>query len=284
VKGPADLTAAVDVEAQYSLTALSGHGSGTTGGSSTLACPAPALLPAAMALGFLGDLEKDMAADPPPAADGPVVRAMAAAGISPGQAPATTRSPQAAEYRQALRLGASVLAGAASAVPATIWTGYSRSTVAGSYGIDYLERARLAKETLGTQVPALAVYFSAGSTLSGKTSAALSGTSRYEIRFPAGDLPSHGPDGFWSVTLYNAAGSLVANPIGRYSVGDEEPGLVRGSHGSLTIVVSASRPAETDVNWLPAPIGAFSLVLRVYDPAPQVLSGWWSPPLIRRMS
>ena len=42
VKGPADLFAAVELEAQYSLTALSGHGSGTTGGPSTLACPAPA--------------------------------------------------------------------------------------------------------------------------------------------------------------------------------------------------------------------------------------------------
>jgi hypothetical protein len=33
----------------------------------------------------------------------------------------------------------------------------------------------------------------------------------------------------------------------------------------MTIVVSASRPSETDVNWLPAPKGAFSLVLRVAE-------------------
>ena len=51
-----------------------------------------------------------------------------------------------------------------------------------------------------------------------------------------------------------------------------------------TIVVSASRPSETDVNWLPAPKGAFSLVLRVYDPTPQVLDGSWSPPVIRAIS
>lgn len=42
VKRPADLLAAVELEAQYSLTALSGRGSGTTGGRSTFACPAPA--------------------------------------------------------------------------------------------------------------------------------------------------------------------------------------------------------------------------------------------------
>ena len=71
---------------------------------------------------------------------------------------------------------------------------------------------------------------------------------------------------------------------GQLPAEDVTPGLVRGADGSLTIVVSASRPGETDVNWLPAPKGAFSLVLRVYDPTPQVLDGSWSPPVIRAIS
>jgi hypothetical protein len=73
----------------------------------------------------------------------------------------------------------------------------------------------------------------------------------------------------------------VANPIDRYSVGNGTSGLVQGAGGSLTIVVSAVRPVAAGVNWLPAPTGAFSLVLRVYDPAPQVLDGSWLPPVIR---
>jgi hypothetical protein len=154
----------------------------------------------------------------------------------------------------------------------------------GSYGTDYLERARLAQETLGTQVPTQAVYFSAKDARSGTTLTPLAGTSSYEIRFAAGDLPPHGSNGFWSVTLYNSAGSLVANPIDRYSIGDETLGLLRGADGSLTIVVSASRPSQARVNWLPAPRGAFSLVLRVYDPTSQVLDGSWSPPAIWSIS
>ncbi len=279
VKGPADLPAAVELEAQYSLTALSGHGSGTTGGPSALACPAPAL-PSSTSLGFLDDLEKDMAADPPEAADGPVVQAMAAAGIGPGRTPGATSSGNAAEYLKALRLGTSVLAGAAGASSATIWTGYARGAVAGSYGTDYLSRARLAEGEPGVQVPTQAVYFSASRAYSGTTTTPLAGTRSYEIRFPAGDLPPHGSDGFWSITLYNPAGFLVTNPIDRYSIGDDTPGLIRGADGSLTIVMSASRPSQTDVNWLPAPTDAFSLVLRVYDPTPQVLGGSWSPPVI----
>jgi hypothetical protein len=278
VKGAADLGAAVDLEAQYSLTALSGHGSGTTGGPSTLTCPAPA--PSSTSLGFLGDLEKDMTADPPAAADGPVLRAMAAAGIGPGRKPVATSSSNAARYRKALELGASLLAGPAAGDSTAIWTGYTRGSVQGSYGTDYLERARLAQDTPGTQVPSQAVYFGVSRARSGATTTELAGDRSYEIRFPAGDLPPHGPDGFWSVTLYNAAGFLVANPINRYSVGNETPGLVQGADGSLTIVVSASRPSAPGVNWLPAPAGTFSLAVRVYDPTQQVLDGSWTPPAV----
>jgi hypothetical protein len=282
VKGPADLLAAVGVEAQYSLTALSGHGSGTVGGPSTLTCPAPAL-PSSTSLGFLGNLEQDMAADPPAAADGPVIRAMAAAGIGPGRKPVAANSGNAAQYRKALGLGARLLTGAVGGGSTRIWNEYIQAAV-GSYGTDYLERALVAKETLGAQVPVQAVYLGASRARSGTTTTALVGASSYEIRFPRGDLPPHGADGFWSVTLYNAAGYLVANPINRYSIGNETPGLMQGADGSLTIIVSASRPAETDVNWLPAPKGAFSLVLRVYNPTPSVLDGSWSPPAIRAIS
>jgi hypothetical protein len=172
VKGAADLLAAVELEAQYSLAALSGHGSGTIGGPSTLACPAPAL-PSSTSLGFLGDLGKDMAADPPTAADDPVVQAMAAAGIGPGRTPGATSSSNAAEYLKALGLGASLLAGTAGEGSTTTWTGYTRGAVVGSYGTDYLERARLAEETLGTQVPTQAAYFSASRARSGTTTTAL---------------------------------------------------------------------------------------------------------------
>lgn len=285
VKGPADLGAAVNLEAQYSLTALHGHGSGTIGGPSTLACPPPALLPQSTSLGFLGDLEKDMAADPPVAADGPVVQAMTAAGIGPGQTPGAASSSSAAAYLQALGLGAGLLAGPVGEASTAIWTGYTPHSVAGSYGTDYVERARLAEGTLiGFQVPSQAVYFGASIAQSGTTTTPLTGTGTYEIRFRAGDLPPHETDGFWSLTLYNAAGSLVANPINRYSIGNETPGLVHGADGSLTIVVSATRPTATDVNWLPAPPGAFSLALRVYDPTPQVLDGSWTPPVIQTIS
>nr|WP_234370933.1 DUF1214 domain-containing protein [Streptomyces sp. XY431] len=45
------------------------------------------------------------------------------------------------------------------------------------------------------------------------------------------------------------------------------------------------RPADPDeaANWLPAPDGPFTAVLRVYGPDGAVLDGRWTPPpLVRR--
>ena len=258
----------------------SGPGTGTTGGPSTLTCPAPAV-PSPTSLGFLTELERDMAADPPAVADGAVVEAMGAAGIAPGRSPGSTSSAAAA-YVAALGLGDNLLAAAADDLTRTTSTGWARGLVVGSYGTDYRQRAYVAKVALGLQVPTQAVYFTANQARSAATTGTpLEGTRRYEISFSAGDLPPHGSDGFWSVTLYNPEEFLVANPIDRYSIGNTTPGIRRGADGSLTIVVAAARPAEADVNWLPAPPGAFMLVLRVYDPTPQVLEGSWSPPAIQ---
>ncbi len=89
---------------------------------------------------------------------------------------------------------------------------------------------------------------------------------------------------FWSLTMYHAKTKfLVANDINRYSVGDRTRGLKAKGDGSLTITISADEPSGGDAkaNWLPAPNGAFFLVLREYSPKPAVLNGGWQPPAIR---
>ena len=280
VNGPADLAASVALQHNYSLTALTGHGSGMIAGPSTLACPASAL-PSSTSLRFLADLGTNMAADPPAAADGPVVRAMAAAGIGPGRTPGSAGLGDAVAYLNALKIGATVLARGVGEGSIPTSSGWTRGAVVGAYGTDYEMRAIVAKFGLAAQVPTQAVYFHASRARSGPTTTPLVGTRSYEIRLSARGLPPYGSDGFWSITMYNAAGFLVANAIDRYSIGDHTAGLVRGHDGSITLVMSATRPTDKDVNWLPAPNGAFSLTLRVYDPTRQGLDGSWSPPPVR---
>ncbi|MBV2154629.1 DUF1254 domain-containing protein [Kitasatospora sp. SUK 42] len=99
------------------------------------------------------------------------------------------------------------------------------------------------------------------------------------IRFGPGGLP---PARFsWSATMYALPGGrLVDNTLDRYSIGDRTPGLVRDPDGGLTLYVQHKRPADAQhsANWLPAPDGPFTVVIRLYGPDPSVLDGRWRPP------
>ena len=87
-------------------------------------------------------------------------------------------------------------------------------------------------------------------------------------------------DAFWSITMYDLPDFyLVANPIGRYSIGDRTPGLRRDSDGSLTIVIQHDPPADTS-SWLPAPDAPFRPLMRLYQPQPAILDGTYKIPAI----
>ena len=68
---------------------------------------------------------------------------------------------------------------------------------------------------------------------------------------------------FWTLTLYNADGELVANSINRYGFTSQE--IVRHADGSFEIVVA---PRANPGNWLPTGgVERYVLVLRLYDTA-----------------
>lgn len=109
----------------------------------------------------------------------------------------------------------------------------------------------------------------------------LHGSHRYELH-----LEEPPPvKAFWSLTMYDADRFyLVANPIGRYSIGDRTPGLVYGDDGSLTLYLQHDPPSEEHVsNWLPAPEGTFRPIMRMYLPEDPVLDRRYQLPAIRRI-
>ena len=68
---------------------------------------------------------------------------------------------------------------------------------------------------------------------------------------------------FWTLTLYNPDGGLVANSTNRYGFTSQE--IVRRSDGSFEIVVA---PRANSGNWLPTGgVERYELVLRLYDTA-----------------
>jgi len=111
--------------------------------------------------------------------------------------------------------------------------------------------------------------------------AQLNGGSRYQLRFS--QTPPVGA--FWSVTMYDTPDFfLVANPIGRYSVGDRTPGLHIADDGSLTIYMQRDKPQSPGqrANWLPAPDGDFRPILRMYEPDEAIFDGRYQLPPITK--
>ncbi|MFG3054331.1 DUF1254 domain-containing protein [Kitasatospora sp. NPDC048239] len=106
----------------------------------------------------------------------------------------------------------------------------------------------------------------------------------FVLRFGPGETPP--VRFFWSATMYSLPDRmLVDNTLDRYSIGDRTPGLVHDPDGGLTLHIRHKRPADAEhsANWLPAPDGPFTVVLRLYGPAESALDGRWGlPPLTVR--
>jgi hypothetical protein len=91
-------------------------------------------------------------------------------------------------------------------------------------------------------------------------------------------------EAFWSVTLYDADGYQVANPLNRFAVSSWMP-FKYGADGSLDLYFQNDSPgADKEANWLPAPKGPFNLTMRLYAPKSEALTGKWNPPPVTRMS
>lgn len=140
---------------------------------------------------------------------------------------------------------------------------------------DPLARAAANQYGPGGHITEEALYFQAKADSNG---APLDGAHHYELTFPGGQLPP--VDGFWSITLYTPELFLVENPIKRYAINDRTPGLVQNKDGGLTIKIQHDSPTNK-ANWLPAPEGAFQLILRTYVPQKPLLEKTYHiPPVV----
>jgi hypothetical protein len=143
----------------------------------------------------------------------------------------------------------------------------------GVYGNYYLKRAIVTQIGLGANLPEDAIYpFNLGDE-AGKP---LDGANKYVIRFAKDETPPI--DAFWSITLYDPQGFLVANPLNRFAVSSWMP-FKPDADGSLTLYFQNESPgSDRESNWLPAPRGPFNLTMRLYAPKSDALTGLWNPP------
>ncbi|MDR5740200.1 DUF1254 domain-containing protein [Caballeronia sp. LZ016] len=141
---------------------------------------------------------------------------------------------------------------------------------------DYMKRAVAAAMGIYGNTKEEAVYTGA---MFNAEHQPLLGTQPYVLRFEKKNLAP--AKFFWSITMYDLPGRhLVANRIARYSIGDRSKGLKYGEDGSLNIYVQHDSPGkDKESNWLPAPEGAYNLVMRIYGPDQSVLDGSWKFPV-----
>jgi hypothetical protein len=80
---------------------------------------------------------------------------------------------------------------------------------------------------------------------------------------------------WWSITAYATDHYLIPNDADRYSV--DKTRVVRGHEGDAgRFTIRVGGAATADANWIPTgpadPPQRFSLTLRMYDPAPEVVA------------
>jgi len=149
----------------------------------------------------------------------------------------------------------------------------------GVYGNDYLKRAITTMVGLGAVPPEDAIYPMALADAEGR---ALTGGYDYVLHFEKDELPP--ARAFWSVTMYDAEGFQVANPLGRFAIGDRDA-LTFNADGSLDLYLQHKSPGrERESNWLPAPKnGVLGVTMRLFAPQAEVLDGRWVPPALTRV-
>jgi hypothetical protein len=233
--------------------------------------PRPLLAPAEQLEGmdartFFAELAAQLDVNPPLPGDRGLVERLRRAGVlpRPGEPPPDDPDLRVLHER-GLRRGLARLRTATAAPPLETAGHWRLRYGLTASGTDYLDRAAAAcvgrfSSRAADEVEAVVSRDADGQRLSGRHA--------YRLRFDEQPPPVRG---FWALSS------------GRACVGDAD-GLTIGTDGSLTLAVQRDPPAHRTprANWLPAPRGEFSLTLRLFWPATDVLERRWSPPAVVR--
>jgi hypothetical protein len=271
VDGPDDLPAVRQLQNGFRLTGPARH-------DTDAAKPPMPILGDPMS--FIAVVNRGLADNPPPAADAQILKRIAGVGIAPGAGPPTPAL--ATQWLGFLPLQQRLLAWVL-AHPRHLVAGwnYPPSDI-GNFGTDYAVRAAVALFGLLALPPEEAAYSSALHDAHGR---ALNGAHRYRLKLPPGGVPV---DAFWSLSMYQVADDgrlyFTSNPLHRYAIGDRTAGLKKNQDGSIDILIQHDSPgAAEESNWLPAPAGAFRLMMRAYQPRRELLDGQFRYPGVERV-
>jgi hypothetical protein len=284
--GPPDYDAVHKIQAGYKVTPLSRWGKApepvtvTIDPSVDMKTPPKTqvdTMPAAKYFTYAAELLK---LHPPHLTDEPIIAQMKRIGIEPGKSFDVDKlGPVVRNALVSVPEDAQKLMAWKVATIANVTNGWSMNTdTMGVYGNYYLKRAIVTQVGLGANLPEDAIYPLNLADESGKP---LDGAYKYTLHFEKGATPP--VNAFWSLTLYDAEGFQVANPLNRFAVSSWMP-FKHNPDGSLDLYFQNQSPGkDKEANWLPAPQGAFNLTMRLYGPKQDALTGKWNPPPVTRI-
>lgn len=285
--GPADYAAVHKLQAGYTVTALSKWGQKA---EPVLHTPDPAVNMTTPPLVQVNTMTAEryftyatqvMVANPPAITDWSQLARFERIGIRKGEVFDFSAAPPSIQtaLRRAVVTGLDRMKSKAPMMARSANGWQMNTDTMGVYGNYYLKRAIVAMVGLGANQPEDAVYPLCTGDALGRP---LTGDHRYEFRFSKDELPP--TNAFWSLTMYDAEGFQVANPLKRFAIGARDT-LKYNADGSLTIYIQHNNPGpDKEANWLPAPsAGVLGLTMRIYAPKAEVLDGRWNPPPIHRV-
>jgi hypothetical protein len=285
--GSADYAAVNAIQKQYRLTPLSAFGkpytppAGVVDPQIDMKTAPVDQVNRMSAETFFNRLASLMASNPPAAADAPMLAKLARIGVVPGRTfdrstldPAVAKALDGSVQTAIAQLGA---AAKEIGTPANGWRVLPMTLA--DFRTDYELRGEIALMGIGANLAKDAVYPTA--FVDGDNQP-LTGANRYVLHFDKGRLPP--VTAFWSITMYDAASFLAANPIDRYNIAGWMP-LKYNPDGSLDVYLQHDSPGtQKESNWLPAPEGMFNVTLRMYWPKESVLDGSWKPPAVQKVA
>jgi len=273
VRGLADLKAAQDLQSDYTLSPLAAYPAGKTPGivetDALNILPKPELPQTGAA--FFAQLDALVRRFPPTADEAASFARFAPLGL--GGSFATKPPLPAAALQTALQHALQRVKAAKVTDDNDGWRVNYHIT---KFVADPVARANVDQFGPGAHIAAEALYFATSHDSEGEP---LNGSQRYTITFAKGQLPP--VKAFWSLILYGMDFFLVDNPINRYSINDRTEGLSFTPDGALRIRIQHGAP-DNVANWLPAPSGAFQLILRAYQPDDSMLAGAYKVPAVVR--
>lgn len=216
--------------------------------------------------------------NPPHPADSTMLESLRELGLMPGK-PFDAKAVSAANLKVmdgGVAAARETLAIAAKQPPLT-QNGWVIPRMIGAYGLDYAQRAIVAWNGGGTDLPQDMLIATATTDANG---IALDSTHRYVLHFEHNQLPPENAG--WAVAAVQQPRRTVERPGLRNVLSEaDRPRLNRD--GSLDILIQRAPPkGGMRNNWLPAPTGPFLLRMQLTWPKEAALDGSWLPPGLQR--